>query len=267
MTDPTRLSSSDIDELIRRFDQPDVVQALILTGSYARNEAGPHSDIDLVRFVVAGTQVTDDGTHLFHNRALITVSTYSPTEYERWFTAPHEATQWIAGIRVARVLLDRERFFTDGLQLRARNFVWDAAMQARANVDATRRMAGWCEEANKGLEGLRRGNDIGRLLNACHGLTWGLSEIIQIQRGVLVSSDNNAFHEIELALVGDERLIELRRMAFGLTSVGELRERVTAGLQLFALLAEQMDGVWQGSDAETVRYTAAQIRHSVPHLF
>jgi predicted nucleotidyltransferase len=51
----TQLTLIDIDKLIQRFDKTDVVQALILMGSYARNEAGPHSDIDLVRFVIAGT--------------------------------------------------------------------------------------------------------------------------------------------------------------------------------------------------------------------
>jgi hypothetical protein len=34
-------------------------------------------------------------------------------------------------------------------------------------------MVGWCEEVNKALEGLRRTHNIGRLLNGCHGLSWG----------------------------------------------------------------------------------------------
>jgi predicted nucleotidyltransferase len=62
MNENYHLSSLDIDKLAQRFDKADVVQALILMGSYARNEAGPNSDIDLIRFVIAGTKLSDNGT-------------------------------------------------------------------------------------------------------------------------------------------------------------------------------------------------------------
>ena len=54
----------DTVKLIQRFDKPDVVQALVLLGSYARDEAGPHSDIDLIRFVKSGAKLSGDRTHL-----------------------------------------------------------------------------------------------------------------------------------------------------------------------------------------------------------
>jgi predicted nucleotidyltransferase len=85
-------------------------------GSYARNEAGPYSDIDLVRFVIAETKLSDDGTHLDDQKRLIHISTVEPDEYEKWFIEPYEITKWIAGLRVAQVLVDREDFFTNGLQ-------------------------------------------------------------------------------------------------------------------------------------------------------
>ena len=261
MADYSCLSALDIDELIHRFDRSDVVQALILMGSYARNEAGPCSDIDLVRFVVKGAKVSDDGTHLFQNRTLITICTVDENDYEKWFTNPYEATKWMAGLRIARVLVDRNDFFTNGLQTRARDFVWNNEMQSRANIEASRRMVGWCEEANKGLEGLRRSDDDGRLLNACHGLSWGLSEVIQIHRGILVSSDNNAFNEVELALGDNKRMIDLRRVTFGITGINTLRQRVLTGLQFFVLLAEQMADVWQGTDHEIIRHTVEKIHH------
>ena len=261
------LSSLDINELIQRFDKPDVVQALILMGSYARNEAGPNSDVDLVRFVIAGTKLSDDGTHLYKKTKLINISTVEPDDYEKWFTDPYEATKWIAGIRIAHALIDREQFFTNGLQIRARDFVWDTVIQLRANIEASRRMVGWCEEVNKGLEGLRRNHDIGRLLNACHGLSWGLSEVIQIQRGILVTSDNNNYNEVESALSDNIQMTELRRITFGVTGTYTLRQRVIAGLQFYVLLAEQMSHIWQSDDVGIIQHTVEQIRHFVPNLF
>jgi predicted nucleotidyltransferase len=259
----TQLSSLDIDNLVQRFDKADVVQALILMGSYARNEAGPNSDIDLVRFVKAGIKLSDDGTHLYEKKVLINISTVEPDEYEKWFIDPYEATKWIAGLRVSRALIDRENFFTNELQLRARNFIWDMTIQSRANIEASHRMVSWCEEVHKGLEGLRRNSDIGRLLNACHGLSWGLSEIIQIQRGVLVSSDNNIFNEIELALGDNKQMIELRRITFGIVGNYTLRERVISGLKFYLLLAEEMQNIWQINDIEIIEYTIEQIRNFI----
>ena len=256
-----------INELAQRFDKADVVQALILTGSYACNEAGSYSDIDLVRFVVSGTKLSDDGTYLYENKVLVNLVTVEPDDYEKWFTDPYQATIWIAGIRIARALIDRKNFFTNGLQLRARNFIWDMEMQKRANIEASHRMVGWCEEAHKGLEGLRRNEDIGRLLNACHGLSWGLSEVIQIQRGVFVSSDNNAFLAIESALGDNKQIIKLRRIVFGIMGTHTLRQRVIAGLQFYVLLAEQMSNIWQVNDIEIIQHTVDQIRNFVPNLF
>jgi hypothetical protein len=111
-------------------------------------------------------------------------------------------------------------------------------------------MVDWSEEANKGLEGLRRKHDIGRLLNAILGLSWSLSEVLQIHRGVLISSDNNSFHEVELALDDDRQMIELRHIAFGILENYTLTERVIAGLKLYVLIVEQMQNIWQENDIE-----------------
>lgn len=262
----SQLTDVDIENLIQRFDKSDVVLALILMGSYARNEAGPYSDIDLVRFVKARTKLSDDGTHLSEKKILINVTSVESNEYEKWFIEPYEATKWIAGLRIARPLIDRENFFTNGLQVRARQFSWDLTMQKRANIEASRRMVGWCEEIHKGLEGLRRSNDIGRLLNAIHGLSWGLTEIIQIQRGVLVSSDNNVFNEIELALGDNNEMIKLRRMTFGSIGTYSLRERVLAGLKFYLLLAEQMQDIWQINDVQIIEHTINEIRDFLSKL-
>lgn len=260
------LSSLDIDQLVASFDKPDIVKALVLIGSYARNQAGPNSDVDLLRFVTPGTKLLDDGTHLYQNKVLVNVLTVDPETYEKWFTDPDQATNWIAGIRVARAIIDRENFFTNGLQIRAQNFQWDTNMQYLANIKAGQQMVGWCEEANKGLEGLRRSDDIGRLLNGCHGLSWGLSEVLRIQYGVLVSSDNHSFTEVELALGDDTRMIKLRRIVFGVIGNYTLRQRVIAGLQLFILIVEKLSNNWEANDVQIIQYTVDQIHHFIPNI-
>jgi predicted nucleotidyltransferase len=70
--------SSDIQQLAERFDAPPV-QAIALMGSYARGEAGPHSDVDLVRFLTdEAALVPGRGSHIINER-LVVVSDVPPT--------------------------------------------------------------------------------------------------------------------------------------------------------------------------------------------
>lgn len=72
----------DWDALVRRFDAPDV-QAIVLVGSYARADAGPWSDVDLLRFV--GDEAKDlagSGSHLIDGR-LVNVSNVTPADVSK----------------------------------------------------------------------------------------------------------------------------------------------------------------------------------------
>lgn len=128
-----------LEQLVQRFDAPGV-QAIVLMGSYARGEAGPLSDIDVVRFSV-GSELPNAGSSLVDGY-LVVVSDMTPGQVERWFTDPEAATDSIMGVRSAQVLLDRDGYFA-GIQGRARAFVWDQAMQKRANQCANAMLVGW----------------------------------------------------------------------------------------------------------------------------
>lgn len=79
-------------------------------------------------------------------------------------------------------------------------------------------MVGWIEEVHKGLEGRRR-RDPGRLLSASFDLSWGLSSIVKMQRGVLVSGDNGFFNEVAKAAGEETMWSQLRAIAFGVAQV------------------------------------------------
>jgi hypothetical protein len=247
-------------DLLQRFDHPSV-QAIALLGSYARDDAGPFSDVDLLRLVaVDAPELPDNGTHLIDGW-LVNVSSATPAGTRGWFERPEEAVSHIAGLRVARVLVDRNGALA-GLQARAHAFVWDATMQGRADRWASRQLVGWAEEAHKGLEGLRRG-DVGRLLNARHGCSWGLNHVIQVQRGVLVSGDNAVYDEVGAAMADQPEWLRLRRLAFGLEDAAgtapTIAEQVRAGLRLYALTAELLDATLQPEDRPIIALTVARI--------
>ena len=167
-----------IEQILHLFDAPSV-RAIVLMGSYARGETGPFSDIDVVRFT-DGSELPGAGSYLI-DRYLVVVSDVTPRQIERWFTDPEAAVDSIIGVRRAQALLDRDGYFA-GIQARARAFRWDQTMQERANQRASEMLVGWIEEVHKGLAGLQY-NDIGCLLNARHGLSWGLSRVMKVQCG------------------------------------------------------------------------------------
>ncbi|MCE7980143.1 MAG: nucleotidyltransferase domain-containing protein [Caldilinea sp. CFX5] len=258
----------DFTTLAKQFDAP-TVKAIVLMGSHARGDAGPYSDVDLVRFVAeADADLAGAGSHLLGS-LLVVVSNVTPSQVEAWFTEPKAATETVAGLRLARVLVDRNHTFV-AIQARAQAFAWDEMLQGKADLWASEQMVGWIEEVHKGLEGLRR-RDPGRLLNASFGLSWGLSNVVKVQRGVLVSGDNGFFNEVAAAVGVETAWSQLRAIAFGVADVHgrppSLRERVVAGLHLYGLTAELLGPAIQPEHAPLIAQTIQLINQEIEKAY
>lgn len=175
----------------------------------------------------------------------------------------------IAGLRPARALLDRQATFA-AIQARAHAFVWTEALQIKADLWASEQMVGWIEEVHKGLEGLRR-REPGRLLNANFGLSWGLSNVLKVQRGVLISGDNGFFNEVAASVGVDSLWSQLRTIAFGVADVHgrppSLRERVVAGLHLYVVTADLLGAALQPEHAPLVAETVALINTAIEDAY
>jgi predicted nucleotidyltransferase len=251
-----------LDRLLARFDNP-TIAAIALVGSHARGDAGPHSDIDVLRLRNSSDASSPaTGSYLIDGH-LVVVSDVTPSEVEDWFSRPELAVRVISGLRLAHRLVDREERFAD-VQRRAEAFTWDAELQKQADRWASQQMVGWAEEAHKGLEGLRRG-DIGRLLNARHGLSWGLCRVVQVQRGILESGDNAFYEEVAEAIGPSSSWVRLLTLAFGIGAAdGEpapsLFEQVRAGLDLYVVTAQLLDGILQPQDRPVVDDTMNRIQ-------
>lgn len=204
-------------------------------------------------------------SYLFQGNLLV-VSNVLPDQVERWFYEPQAATDTIVGLRRAQILLDRKGYFAE-IQARAGAFVWDEAMQQRANRWASEMLVGNAEEAHKGLEGLRR-NKIGRLLNARFGFSWSLSRIMKVQRGVLLSGDNGMYDEVAQAMCDQPEWVSLRRAAFGIEDESgqalSLREQVQAGLRLYVLTAALLSPILLPEHRLLIQQTVSLIRATLP---
>ncbi|MCB0183626.1 MAG: hypothetical protein KDE31_05150, partial [Caldilineaceae bacterium] len=196
---------------------------------------------------------------------LVVVSNYTPSTVNTWFTDPTAAVQAIAGLRQAESLWDPSGALAR-LQQRAHAFTWSDELQAKANRWAGEQMVGWIEEVHKGLEGLRRG-DVGRLLNASFGLSWGLMGVVKVQRGVLVYSDNSAIDQVMASVGVDSRWSELCAISFGVTPEKgvppSLRARVLAGLQLYSVTADMLRPVFAVEHAPLIVRTSERIHREL----
>lgn len=249
--------------LLERFAPP-AASGVFLAGSRARGNAGPFSDVDWLRVAKDETELPGNGSYLIDNR-LVVVSTLAPSFIESIFDTPQKASDYIMGLRTAQILLDREGELAR-LQRRARDFVWDSAMQSKANQWAAEQMVGIIEEAHKGLEGLRR-NDIGRMLNARFGMSWILSTIMRVHRGVLLTSDNGVWAEVNRAVGETTPWVRIRRTAFGIEDAAgctpTLREQVIAGLRLYVLTARYLEKAIPSRERELVRETVSRIEEEL----
>ncbi len=251
----------NLQTLTAQFNHPSVT-AIALFGSHARGDAGPTSDIDLIRFVNSEeANPPDSGSHLIDD-TLVVVSNYTPSTVESWFSEPTAAVSAIAPLRQAQPLLDSTGYFAQ-LQARAHNFIWTSELQQQADCWASEQMVGWIEEAHKGLEGLRR-NDEGRLLNASFGLSWGLTGVVKVQRGILVYSDNTLMEQVMDDVGSASHWSHLCRISFGLAEEEgrppSLRARVVAGLQLYVATVELLQAAIQPQEAPLIARSVERIR-------
>ena len=259
--------------------------AFALLGSYSRDDAGPFSDVDVVRFVNDGKHDSEpqtfligggEGTCTDDDRApgrgavprqwLVVRSTITPSQVESWFTEPGQALGVIDGLRRGRVLWDPDDVFAS-IQQRARRFAWTQTHQEKADQLAGKELVGWIEEVHKGLEGLRR-NDTGRLLNARFGLSWGLSWVMRVQKGVFTTSDNTFYDDVINAVGLESRWAWLLRRAFGATNECDggflsLREEVLAGLLLYCETFELLEEALPQEDRCLIAPTVQRIRSTL----
>jgi len=239
-------------------------EAIALLGSHARGDAGPFSDLDILCLLPEGTPAPERNTFLIDGY-LTVINATAPEQIDGWFTEPEQAVNVVAGLRDAIPLQDPDGLFA-AAQRRAHTFTWTAEMQAKADRYASREMVGWIEESHKGLEGLRR-NDVGRLLNARFGLSWGLAGVMRVQRGILGNSDNSFYDDVRYALGRESRWSSLLATAFGISTSDSaslpLHEEILAGLNLYCETARLLADILQAQDRSLIDATVARIEQEL----
>lgn len=191
---PATLSDGFLSELAGKLDNDDLA-GIILGGSHARGDATPYSDIDIACFVKDG--LLPAPKHFFYRDSyLVSVASKSIAAIREETVRPNKAIFVVPGLRGARILLDKDG--SVGALLRdIEAFAWEP-LQPAANRYASYNIMELAEQVHKVLSEALKGNDLA-LAYATAKLLSGLTEAVAVQRGVLVTSDNTYYSQVEAA--------------------------------------------------------------------
>ena len=186
--------------LLAEVDGDDLI-GVLLGGSYARGDATPFSDIDLARFV---PDAAGPGPKRFTycDGRLVSIATKTVAAWRSEFTRPERAIVAVPSLREARILLDKDGSLS-ALQREAMAFTWEP-LQAAADNFASYVVMDSAEWVHKILGALPR-RDASSLAYATGGLHLNMVEVIAVQRGILIQSQNTYFRQVQ-ASVGEDTL-------------------------------------------------------------
>jgi len=156
--------------------------AVVLTGSYARGDASPYSDLDLV--------VLGEGQEHYERRDGVLVVVHRTNEADiRQSFSNVTAVGWvIPGWRDAKILYDSQGIAAQ-LQRAAHAWTWQAVDAAACDRYVAQELAGFAEEVQKLAHGLQRG---ARLMAAVQRnvLVLRLAGIMAVHKRLLYGTEN-----------------------------------------------------------------------------
>jgi hypothetical protein len=235
---------------------------IVLTGSYARDEQTPTSDVDLRRFVAAlpSSELERYALQCREGR-LISVSTTTLSEERKKFAIPEAAIWVVPGLREARLLYDPSGEVAELIR-DAFDFHWEE-IQAEADAYASYQIMGYAEEVHKIIGGLNKRDD-SAVLYATLGLVLGLTQTIAVQRGVLIPSENRFFDLVQQAAGRESPWTCAFRLACGMTPesvFSTVESRGKGALSLYQVTSKMLSGVTLQEHRLVINHALKPIEH------
>lgn len=243
-----------LETLAAELDGLDVL-GIALRGSFARGTPTRLSDLDLTPFYDEGTALPPK--RLFYRDGwLVSVAPKSLTSWRAQMAQPEWAIYLVPSAAEMRLLRDREGALA-ALVAEARAFDW-APLQPAADAFAGETLLVEVEHAQKVLAGLVSG-DSAELCRGLGGLLYALPWAVATQRGVMVTSGNTFYAQVQAAAGDESAWSRALRAALGIetSNVGDvgdaLDRRGVAGLRLYAETARLLEHVVRPDEARVAR--------------
>jgi hypothetical protein len=233
------------------------IAGIVLGGSYARGDATRFSDLDFAPFLREGAPPRKK--QLFYRDGYLVSISYKTVAGVRADTKmPNRAIWVVNGFKGAKVLLDRDGSIR-GLMDEIDAFAWEPLQQA-ANEYAGASLVGSAEAVHKLLGDLSGSNDRA-LAFATANLLSNLTDLVAVQRGVLVKSDRTYYRQVQESAGPASAWTRYHNIAAGVTPLPPGTQRTPATSRAIAVLAlyKETAGLVGPFIAPTHRETAAQV--------
>jgi hypothetical protein len=254
------LSDSFLEFLVAQLDNENTV-GIAMTGSYARGEGGPFSDVDIHCYVRQMPAIAAETSYLrFMKGYLVSVSLTRLEDVYESLRNPKKAIWAIPGLRQVCILLDKDGSIA-ALKEFAAKAAWEA-LQASADAYASWNLSGCTEEIYKILSGLARRSE-SKTLYAIWGLTYELANTLLIQRGILIQTENAYIDLVQEAAGRTSDWTRQFRLAVGLDLLSPEKPAYigygVASLRLYCETARLLQNILTPKDASIVNQTMAII--------
>jgi hypothetical protein len=256
-----------IESIISELADEDIA-GIVLGGSYARGEATRFSDIDIAPFLHEGAPPRKK--RLFYRDGYLVSVSYKTVAGVRADTAlPNRAIWVVNGYRGAKILLDKDGAI-QGLLRDLEAFTWEPLQQA-ANEYAGASLAGSAEAVHKLLGDLSMGNDLAVALTTTN-LLWNLTDLVAVQRGVLVQSDRTYYRQVQESVGLESAWTHYHNIAAGVTQGSHdpqgtpARSRVLAVLALYKETAALVEPFMAPGHRETAAQAVRVLSEALPTI-
>jgi hypothetical protein len=250
--------------IVKKLDSPDT-RGIALGGSYARGEAGIFSDVDILLLMRDDAEMPGK-RFLLDNGRLVSVSPKTGASIRQEMSRPERAIWVVPGIRSCKVLQDKDGGLGQVIE-EACTFRWEN-VQSSADRYAAGDLVLAAEAAFKVLSAMQR--DEAAVSYATGKLLSWLTNIVAVQRGVLIETDHTYYDQVQQSVGVDSVWTSYHKIAAGI-SAGEmgietpsmpLPLRALATLHLYRetmLLIKHIMSAGQLEIAmQVVRYTGAR---------
>lgn len=258
------LSDHFLNALIAEIDNDDIV-GITLAGSHIRGEATAYSDVDLACWV-PDSMKQPLKRMVYRDGHLVSIGFKKGVDVRRSLALPYLAI-WIGaslqtpGVR--RTLLDKDGSVTALMQDIA-NLRWEP-LQESANFFASDWLMLLTEMAHKILSELAKDNDLG-IAYASEKLFSHLTEVVAVQRGVMIKTDSTYYRQVEEAAGLDSAWTEYHRQAVGVDVLSNMHSVKARGIACLHLYRETVKLLWDilvPAHREVIEQTLAVIGTSL----
>lgn len=254
-------TESLIQELIKKLDGENVV-GLLLTGSYAREDATRYSDVDILRFLENKTDIPERSymLHMFGDK-LISLSDTTVASKRVQLKTPAHCFYAVPGIRQSQILLDKRNELKK-LKQDADDFNWDSIADASDEYSSYLLM-GCAEGVAKILGGFTR-NDWSSVFAGSLEIILTLPVALAVVNRLLFESENDFYQGVIAAAGVDSDWSRTLRSCAGIENQSCTNDVVTArgigSLDLYMLTERLLRPVIRAKHEEVIAHAVKTIR-------